>query len=78
MFLLNSTISLQLPLIQATMSSRKSIYKHTWFPQTLYIRRISPYVRIQLVLGETDAHDKADNGKKADLYMAPERRKMKM
>lgn len=30
------------------------------------------------MLGETDAHDKAENGKKADLYMALERRKMKM
>lgn len=28
--------------------------------------------------GEADAHDKAENGKKADLYMAPERKKMKM
>lgn len=28
--------------------------------------------------GETDAHDKAENGKKAYLYMAPERGKMKM
>lgn len=78
MFLLNSTISLQLPLIQATSSSRKSIYKQTSLSQTLHIRQISPYVCIQLVLGETDAHDKADNGKKADLYMAPERREMKM
>lgn len=29
------------------------------------------------MLGETDAHDKAENGKKANLYMALER-KMKM
>lgn len=28
--------------------------------------------------GEADARDKAENGKKADLFMAPERRKMKM
>lgn len=78
MFLLNSTISLHLPLIQATLSSRKNIYEHASLPQALHIRQISPYVCIQLELGETDAHDKADNGKKADLYMAPERREMKM
>lgn len=60
------------------------IHTHTYIIHGVPgVTRFAKFNTIQILSvltsqGETDAHDKAENGKKADLYMAPERGKMKI
>lgn len=80
-FLLNSTLSKAPVLTSHLLGEKKQQQKKTPHPHKLLNikQQISPHVCILPMLGERDAHDKAENGKKADLYMALERwNKMKM